>query len=48
MLISVKGLKFASEWSLFNFQPILAAIFVATVKVKLIPDLYTWAIVLIN
>ena len=31
------------------FQPILAAIFVtiATIKVKLIADLYTWAIVLI-
>ena len=32
------------------FQPILVAIFVTivTVKVKLIPDSYTWTIVLIN
>ena len=33
-----------------NFQPILALIFVtiASTKVKLIPDFYTWAIVLKN
>ena len=38
------------KWSLSYFQPILMANFVAiaTVKVKLIPDFYTWAIVLIN
>ena len=47
---AVKCLKTAPKWSLFYFQPILVAIFVtiATVKVKLIPDFYTWAIVLIN
>ena len=34
----------------FLFKPILAAIFVtiATVKVKFIPNIYTWDIVLIN
>ena len=34
----------------FCLQPILAAIFatIATAKVKLIPDVYTWAIFLIN
>ena len=47
---SVKCLKFAPEWSLSYFQPILAAIFVTmvTVKMKSIPDFYTWANVLIN
>ena len=47
---SVKSLKFAPKWSLSNFYPFLAVIFVtiATVKVKLIPDIYTWANVLIN
>ena len=46
----VKCLKFAPKWSLSYFQPILVAIFVtiAMVKVKLIPDFSTWAIVLIN
>ena len=45
-----KRLKFAPKWSISYFHSILAAIFVtiATVKVKIIPDLYTWAIVLIN
>ena len=47
---SVKRLKFAPKWSIFYFQPVLVAIFVtiATVKVKLISDLYTWVIVVIN
>ena len=47
---SVKCLKFAPKWSLSYFQPIFVAIFVtiATVKVELIPDFYTWVIVLIN
>ena len=47
---SVKSLQFAPKWSFSYFQPILAAIFVtiATVKVELIPDLYTLAFVLIN
>ena len=47
---SVKHLNLAPKWSISYFQSILAAIFViiATVKVKLISDLYTWAIVLIN
>ena len=46
---SVKRLKFAPKWSLSYFQPILAAIFVtiATAKVIVISDLYTWVIVLI-
>ena len=41
-------LIFASKWSFFYFQPILAAIFVtiATVKVESILDLYTLTIVL--
>ena len=41
---------FAPKWLISYFQPVLAAVFVtiATVKVKLIPDLYTWVIVLIN
>ena len=41
---------FAPKWSISYFQPVLAAVFVtiATVKVKLLPDLYTWVIVLIN
>ena len=40
---SVERLKFALKWSIFYFQPILAAIYVtiATVQVKLISDLYT-------
>ena len=48
--LSVKCLKFAPKWSLSYFQPILAAVFVtiATVKLKSIPDFYTWTIVLIN
>ena len=47
---SVKPLKFAPKWSISFFQPILEAIFVtiATVKVKLIQDLYTLVIVLVN
>ena len=47
---SVKHLKFALKWPISYFQPILAAIFVtiATIKVKIIRDLYTLAIVLIN
>ena len=47
---SVNCLKFAPKWSISYFQPVLVAIFVtiATVKVKLISDLYTWVIVLIN
>ena len=47
---SVKCLKISPKWSLFYFQPILAAIFVtiATVKVEIIPDFYTLAIVVIN
>ena len=46
---SVKRLKFALKWSISYFQPVFAAIFVtiASVKVKLISDLYTWVIVLI-
>ena len=48
--LSVKYLKFASNWSLSYFQPILVAIFVtiATVEKESIPDFYNWAIVLIN
>ena len=47
---SVKRLKFAPKWSISYFQPVLAAIFVtiATVKIKLISDFYTWVIALIN
>ena len=47
---SVKYFKCAPKWSLPYFRPILAAIFVtvATVKVKLKPDLYTWAIAIIT
>ena len=47
---SVKHLKFAPKWPISYFQPILAAIFVtiATVKVKIIRDVYTLAFVLIN
>ena len=47
---SVKRQNFAPKWSISYIQPILAAFFVniATVKVKLISDLYTWTIVLIN
>ena len=47
---SVICLNFAPKWSVSYFQPILAAIFVtiATVKVKITPDLYSWVIVLIN
>ena len=47
---SVKHLKFAPKWSISYFQPVLAAIFVtiATLKVKIISDIYTWVIVLIN
>ena len=47
---SFNYLKFAPKWSIFYFQPILAAIFVtiAAVKVELIRDFYTLVIVLIN
>ena len=47
---SVKSLNFFPKWPLSYFQPILAAAFVTMVlvKVKLIPDFYTWAIVLIK
>ena len=50
MLIALSSLKFAQKWSISYFQPILVAIFVtiATVKAKLISDLYTLAIVLLN
>ena len=46
---AVESLKFVSKWSFSYFQSNLVARFViiATVKVKLLPDLYTWAIVLI-
>ena len=42
--------QICSKMVIFYFQPILAAIFVttATVKVELLPDLNTLAIVLIN
>ena len=47
---SVKRLKFVLKWSISYFQPDLASIFVTitTVKGNLIPDFYTWAILLIN
>ena len=47
---SVNGPKFDPKWLFFYFQHILAAIFVtiATVKVELISDFYTLAIVSIN
>ena len=47
---SVKRLKFALKWQISYFQTTLAAIFVtiATVKVKIIGDFYTLAIVLIS
>ena len=47
---SVKCLKFAKNGHFSIFQSILVAIFVtiAMVKVKLIPDFYTWTTVLIN
>ena len=50
MLIAVNCLKFAPKWSISYFQPVLVAIFVtiATVTDKLISDLYTLVIVLIN
>ena len=45
-----KSLKFGSKWQFLYFEPILLAIFVsiATEKVKLTPEFYTWAILLIN
>ena len=45
-----KRLKAVPNWPLSYFQPILVAIFVtiAPVKVKIIPYIYTWDIVLIN
>ena len=47
---SVKRLKSVPKWSLTYIQPILAAfqVTIAIVKVKLIPDIYTWAILLTN
>ena len=47
---SVQCIEFAPKWSLFYFQPILTAIFVtiAMVKVELIPDFYTLAIIIIT
>ena len=47
---SVERLKIVPKWSIYYFQPILAAIFVtiATVKVKLIRDFNILVIVLIN
>ena len=50
MLISLANVPNALKLPLSDFQPILATSFVtiATVKVELIADLYTLAIVLIN
>ena len=47
---SVKHLKFALKWTISYFQTTLEGIFVtiATVKVKIIGEFYTLAIVLIN
>ena len=47
---SVKCLKSVPKWSLNYYQLILSDIFaaIAMVKVKLLPDVYTWAIVQIN
>ena len=47
---SVKRLKFALKWPISYFQSTLAAIFVtiAAIKVKIIGNFYTLAIVLIN
>ena len=47
---SVKHLRFCPKWPISYFQPILAAISItiATVKVKIIRDVYTLAFVLIN
>ena len=45
-----QSLKFGPKWQCLYFKPILSAIFVtiATVKVKYMPDIYTWIILLIN
>ena len=50
MLFLLSNVSNAPKWSLSYFQPILVAIFVpmTTVKVELMPELYTLAIVLIN
>ena len=47
---SVTCLKFAPKWPFSYFQPILEAIFVTkvTVKVESMPDFYTLAIFLIQ
>ena len=44
-----KSLKFVPKWSLSYLQPILVAVCVSlgTVRVKLITDFYTWAIVIL-
>ena len=44
---SVKSLKFVPKWPLSYFQPVLATtlVSIATIKVELIPDFYTSAIV---
>ena len=51
MLISLSNVSNLLQNGHFPvFQPILAAFFVTitAVKVELIPDFYTWAIVLVN
>ena len=47
---SVKSLKFVPKWPLSYFQPTLVALLatIAMVKVKLIPEFFTWAIILIK
>ena len=50
LIILFKSLKFVPKRSLSYFQSILVTIIatIATVKFRLIPDSYTWAIVLIK
>ena len=50
VIFSFKSLNFIPKWSLCYFQPISKAIFVtiATLKVKLILEFYSCAILLIN
>ena len=51
MLISLSDVSnFFQKGQFPIFQPILAAIYVtiAAVKVNLVPDFYTWTILLIN
>ena len=45
-----QSLKFGPKWWFLYFKPILSAIFVtiATFKVKWMPDLYIWVVILIN